>query len=166
MKNTNTTATTTTTTPVYGLVIGNTFIPVTEEQMRSIMAVIAPGAKAQAKPTQEAKEIASKAPKAPEPAPVKAAEKATAPKGAKAQAPAAKAAATTYKHGEIKVTASGKTVSFTYGDTGSRVNDSRIYGKFRELGGTWDKTNRVYTFASAKKAAEVASQMDHFKVIQ
>ena len=159
MKNTNTTATTTTTAPVYGLVIGNAFVPVTEEQMRSIMAVIAPGAKAQAKPTEAAS-------KAPEPAPVKA-EKATAPKGAKAPkaaAPTAKAVA--YKHGEIKTAVDGKSVSFTYGDTGSRVNDSRIYGKFRELGGVWNKEQKVYTFSSAKKAAEVASQMDHFKVIQ
>lgn len=154
------------------LIVNGQAMELSEAQANALLSIIAASAKLMGKPDDTTtpapvKEAASKAPKAPEAAPVKA-EKATAPKGAKApkaQAPTAKAVAA-YKHGEIKVTADGKSVSFTYGDTGSRVNDSRIYGKFRELGGVWNKEQKVYTFASAKKAAEVAAQMDHFKVIQ
>lgn len=101
---------------------------------------------------QSASVVVNDAPKKAEPAPKKA-ESAPAPKTAE------------YLHGQIKATASGKSVTFVYGDTGKTVNDGRIYAEFKKLGGTWDKSAKAYVFKSATAASKAAKAMDHYSAI-
>lgn len=128
-----------------GILIDGMFYELTEADMKAILGFISDVKKAQ-------KQAAT----------VQAAQPVDVKKPAKK---AEKKVESAYAHGQIKTMASGKSVTFVYGDSGKTVNDGRVYAEFKKLGGVWDKASKCYNFKSAAQAKKAAESMDHYSAI-